>query len=132
MIDRLEELLKRVEDPEREETAVQLTLVRPAVGNSAAGGRETVQAVGEEKASVAAEPEAALARMLAHGEGDSGLSELYRQMAQVTGTGNAAGRGSVAVIRETIPADTAGLTAGELDLAMRRDSRRYDGGMTIY
>lgn len=64
--------------------------------------------------------------------GDSALGELYRRVRTAAQTGDAAARGAgVAVVRETV-APAPGLTAGELDRAMRRDSRRYDGGMTIY
>ena len=145
MIDRLEELLAGVEDPESGEAAVLLKQVRLATeytaarqpeelpvemnnstaGQQAAENGETAPAAGESMA-------APLRKAAANVGALSGLPELYRQMARITGGSSAAGHGSVAVIRETVTQEAGGLSAGELDLAMRRDSRRYDGGMTIY
>lgn len=66
--------------------------------------------------------------------GGQGLAELYRQTARAARPPAPAAApvqsGSRAPEREG--ADTPGLTAEELDRAVRRDSRRYDGGMTIF
>lgn len=62
----------------------------------------------------------------------SGLEGLYRRVTEgalVPAPVPAAIAGQGA-IREEAPA--AGLTAEELDRAVRRDSRRYDGAMSIY
>lgn len=65
---------------------------------------------------------------------ERGLEELYRRTAQ-------AGRPPVQnlpvgqagrTLRAEEPERTAALTVDELDRAVRRDSRRYDGGMTIF
>ena len=64
--------------------------------------------------------------------GQSVLHSLYRRMAEaVVGAGQNPTSISPVVIREE-QVVTAGLTARELDRAVRRDSRRYDGGMNIY
>ena len=61
----------------------------------------------------------------------SGVERLYRRMAEAVAVSpvSAAAHG---VIREEQTAEAAGLTVRELDRAVRRDSRRYDGGMSIY
>lgn len=61
----------------------------------------------------------------------SGVERLYRRMAEAVAVSpiSAAVPG---VVREEQTAETAGLTVRELDRAVRRDSRRYDGGMNIY
>ena len=61
----------------------------------------------------------------------SGVERLYRRMAEAVAVSpvSAAAHG---VIREEQTAEAAGLTVRELDRAVRRDSRRYDGGMNIY
>lgn len=62
----------------------------------------------------------------------SGLEGLYRRATETAlapAAVPAAGAGQ-SVLREEAPA--AGLTAEELDRAVRRDSRRYDGAMSIY
>lgn len=61
----------------------------------------------------------------------SGLEGLYRRAAEAALAPSAA---HPAPPREPDRAEApaAGLTAEELDRAVRRDSRRYDGGMSIY
>ncbi|MDE7003943.1 MAG: hypothetical protein K2P08_05870, partial [Oscillospiraceae bacterium] len=67
--------------------------------------------------------------------GERGLEGLYRRAAQAVRPAAAkalpveqAGR----TFRGEEPGRTAALTVEELDRAVRRDSRRYDGGMTIF
>lgn len=60
------------------------------------------------------------------------LLDLYRQTAQAAAPVGMAGVSHApVVIREEHSVD-GGLTAQELDLAVRRDSRRYDGAVHIY
>ncbi|MBD5098491.1 MAG: hypothetical protein HDT35_02895 [Clostridiales bacterium] len=65
---------------------------------------------------------------------DRGLEELYRRTAQASRPAaqslpvEQAGRTRSA----EEPGRTAALTVDELDRAVRRDSRRYDGGITIF
>lgn len=63
----------------------------------------------------------------------AGLRMLYRRAGEAVRplTVPTAHRDGGGVVREE-PAPAAGLTAQELDRAVRRDSRRYDGGMSIY
>ena len=69
-------------------------------------------------------------------ETHSGLEGLYRQTVQaVRPTAQAPAPGAehtARAVRVEEPGHPAALTADELDRAMRRDSRRYDGGMTIF
>lgn len=65
------------------------------------------------------------------GPAADGLRMLYRQVQQASWSGSAGQRPGVAVVRETAQPEQ-GLTVGQLDRAVRRDSRRYDGGMNIY
>ena len=65
------------------------------------------------------------------GEENAGLRMLYHQVRAETWRENAVQKAGVAVTRESALPE-AGLTMGQLDRAMRRDSRRYDGGMSIY
>ncbi len=110
MIDRLEELLDRVEDTEREREPARMD---PALTPLADAGQSPPR------------------RELTYMGAGTGLPQLYRQLAR-TAEGERAVRGAgVTVVREETPAPAA-LTAEGLDLAMRRDSRRYDSGMTIY
>lgn len=64
----------------------------------------------------------------------AGLEELYRQTAQAVRPamqGAPAGQtGRTRPAEE--PGGTAALTVDELDRAVKRDSRRYDGGMSIF
>lgn len=65
---------------------------------------------------------------------ERGLEGLYRQTVQAGHSAvqaapvEQAGR----AVRAEEPGRTAALTVDELDRAVRRDSRRYDGGMTIF
>ena len=74
---------------------------------------------------------AAVGKGLPGGQAFSGVEHLYRRMAEAVAVSpiSAAVPG---VVREEQTAETAGLTVRELDRAVRRDSRRYDGGMSIY
>ena len=87
-------------------------------------------------------------------EVESGLYTLYRGARAETWSGNAVQKAGVTVVRESALPEGDGLTMGrldraattdrqmsagapsltvdELDRAVRRDSRRYDGGMSIY
>ena len=67
-------------------------------------------------------------------EGRRGLEELYRQTAQAARPASlAAEAGQAAWTARMGEAETARqLTVDELDRAVRRDSRRYDGGMSIF
>ena len=67
-------------------------------------------------------------------EDRSGLEGLYRQAARASRPAPQAlpaGQAGQA-LRAEEPGRAAALTVEELDRAVRRDSRRYDGGMTIY
>jgi len=70
----------------------------------------------------------------ADGTAERGLEELYRRTAQASRPAvrtlpvEQAGR----TLRAEEPGRTAELTMDELDRAVRRDSRRYDGGMSIF
>ncbi|HJH61836.1 MAG TPA: hypothetical protein IAC84_00975 [Firmicutes bacterium] len=64
--------------------------------------------------------------------GDGGLRRLYRQVRAASWEQSVTQTAGVAVRRETAMPQQSGLTMGQLDRAMRRDSRRYDGGMSIY
>lgn len=69
----------------------------------------------------------------ARAEADSGVEWLYRQAARAEWqTVPAAGAVSAARLAETGSGSAAALTVEELDRAVRRDSRRYDGEMSIY
>lgn len=67
-------------------------------------------------------------------EGRRGLEELYRQTAQAARPASlAAEAGQAARTARMGEAETdRQLTVDELDRAVRRDSRRYDGGMSIF
>lgn len=133
MIDRLEELLEQVEEAQDgEDTALLKGLgTVPGVPSGNAPEGEKGDAAPERDVTVSDlwEPPLMGARLPV--EGGSALPGLYRRLARASEGESAMGSASVAVVRETVP-DGVGLTAGELDLAMRRDSRRYDGAMTIY
>lgn len=145
MIDRLEELLAQVEESENGgEISMQLPgkIRLPAAEKSAEEEGETA-AAGDQNGLPAEEllsgnedggraERLPLLRTLTRAGFDSGMDALYRQLSRSVSGGNTGRSGSAAVVRETVSAPAVGLTAGELDLAMRRDSRRYDGGMTIY
>ena len=96
-----------------------------------AGDMELAEAVGLPGWAGAAEMGAVLN---AGKPGDEGLEGLYKQAVQAGRPAapslpvEQAGRS----MRAEEPGRTAALTVDELDRAVRRDSRRYDGGMTIY
>lgn len=71
----------------------------------------------------------------ARSEDASGLERLYREtvraaepMVEMMSAGQTAGK----TLPEPVLPGTSQMTVEELDRAMRRDSRRYDGGMTIF
>ncbi len=104
-----------------------VALRRPGAGDAALeelGGRPG-------QADTAAEADAAAGCMRS---AEQGLEGLYRQAVQA---GHPAVQGLPAQqaersARAEEPGRTAALTVEELDRAVRRDSWRYDGGMTIY
>lgn len=104
-----------------------VALRRPGGGDAALeelGGRPG-------QADTAAEADAAAGRMRS---AEQGLEGLYRQAVQA---GRPAAQGLPAQqaersARAEEPERTAALTVEELDRAVRRDSWRYDGGITIY
>lgn len=147
MIDRLEELLEQVEEQEIERKSAltgQLGPVSYPAGDARPKAEET--ALVEEELSALMQQEENSSKAPNRNRGleqlvlgqvphigqTSALQALYRQLARETAGVSVEKSGSVAVVRETVPGPAVGLTAGQLDLAMRRDSRRYDGGMTIY
>lgn len=101
------------------------------LGRALAGRGRKAQALG------AADPragEAAEAGAWPAGTAEAGLERLYRRTAQA-GRLPAQGMagGTAAWTRpEKEPGQTAALTVDELDRAVKRDSRRYDGGMSIF
>ena len=64
---------------------------------------------------------------------DSALTALYRQVRETVSPAlpGVSGRNGTVVVREEAPA-APGLTEERLDRSLRRDGRRYDGGMSIY
>lgn len=64
---------------------------------------------------------------------ESALTVLYRRVRETVSSEKPGipGRNSTVVVREEVPA-APGLTEEGLDRSLRRDSRRYDGGMNIY
>ncbi len=103
---------------------------------AAQGARMAVEEAAEAAgARLSEEKGVELARAVRH-EARSGLEGLYRQTvravrpaAPVQAPG---GEPSGRTLRAGEPGRTAALTVDELDRAVRRDSRRYDGGMTIF
>ena len=63
----------------------------------------------------------------------SAVEMLYRRVREMAfpRQPGAPGRSGTVVVRDEVPA-TPGLTEEGLDRSRRRDSRRYDGGMSIY
>lgn len=81
-----------------------------------------------------AETERELGAAVKH-EAESGLEGLYRRAAQAARPAApqaAAVEQAGRTFRAEEPGRTAALTVDELDRAVRRDSRRYDGGMSIF
>lgn len=68
------------------------------------------------------------------GRDTPGLERLYRQAVQAVRPGAPAlpPEGAVRTIRAQEPEGAAASAVDELDRAVRRDSRRYDGGMSIF
>lgn len=66
--------------------------------------------------------------------GDEGLEGLYRQAVRAgrPAAQNLPVEQAGRPMRAEEPGRTAALTVDELDRAVRRDSRRYDGGMTLF
>ncbi len=64
---------------------------------------------------------------------DSALAALYHRVRETVSPVQPAvpGHGNTVVVREEAAA-VPGLTEEKLDRSLRRDSRRYDGGMSIY
>lgn len=63
----------------------------------------------------------------------SALTALYHRVRETVSPGQPGvpGHGGTVVVREEVSA-SPGLTEERLDRSLRRDSRRYDGGMSIY
>ena len=63
----------------------------------------------------------------------SALTALYHRVRETVSPGQPGvpGHGGTVVVREEVSA-APGLTEERLDRSLRRDSRRYDGGMNIY
>lgn len=64
---------------------------------------------------------------------ESPLAALYHRVRETVSPGQSgmSGHGGTVVVREEVSA-APGLTEERLDRSLRRDSRRYDGGMSIY
>lgn len=95
--------------------------VREMGGRLAAGA----EAAGEGSPELGPEPDR---------RGSAGLAELYRGAAEgAWAPAPALARsGASRTMPERGAGDAPGLTVEELDRAVRRDSRRYDGGMSIF
>lgn len=79
------------------------------------------------------DPESELKFLRVGSNAGSALWGLYRQVSETVSKEpvSAGSRMNMVIEREESPM-TAGFSMGELDRAARRDSRRYDGGMSIY
>lgn len=101
-------------------------------GGGAGDGAALLEPAGPEAGASAAEELGAVMDTMTAAE--RGLEGLYRQTVQASRPAaqalpvEQAGR----AVRAQEPGRTAALTVDELDRAVRRDSRRYDGGMTIF
>ena len=74
-----------------------------------------------------------LAGVRAADSGAWGTLELYRGAARgIRSAQTSAAPAAGAAVTERMTAGTGSLTVDELDRAVRRDSRRYDGGMELY
>lgn len=74
-----------------------------------------------------------LAGVRAADSGAWGTLELYRGAARgIRSAQTTAAPAAGAAVTERMTAGTGSLTVDELDRAVRRDSRRYDGGMELY
>ncbi len=77
--------------------------------------------------------ETELAEIRAADSGARGTLALYRGAARgIRSAQAAAAPAAGAAVAERMTAGTGSLTVDELDRAVRRDSRRYDGGMELY
>jgi hypothetical protein len=77
--------------------------------------------------------ETELAGVRAADSGARGTLTLYRSAARgIRSAQAAAAPAAGAAVTERMTAGTGSLTVDELDRAVRRDSRRYDGGMELY
>lgn len=145
MIDRLEELLLAVEEREEGDGVVAIPpemwqgkkLVIPSAAEDEAGSDPVGVSFGREESlpdgrSGEQERGVSVSQSRLTPDRTSGLAALYRQVIREPSFSGISRPASVAVVQEVSSPSAPGLTAGELDLAMRRDSRRYDGGMTIY
>ncbi|MDE6260235.1 MAG: hypothetical protein K2M42_05145 [Oscillospiraceae bacterium] len=96
------------------------------------GGGQTAEGSWPAKPATVTEDTATAPALSASAE--RGLEELYRRTAQASRPAvqslpvEQAGR----TLRAEEPGRAAALTVDELDRAVRRDSRRYDGGMSIF
>lgn len=63
---------------------------------------------------------------------ESPLMALYRRAGETLGVMPTSATARREVVVREAAVSPPGLTVRELDLAVRRDSRRYDGGMSIY
>lgn len=103
-----------------------------ALRRPGAGDVEMAELAGGSKQTGAAEELGAVMESMRLAE--KGLEGLYKQTVQASRPAaqslpvEQAGR----TVRADEPGRTAALTVDELDRAVRRDSRRYDGGMTIF
>lgn len=72
-------------------------------------------------------------RQIQRSAAESALTLLYRRVRETVSSEKPEkpNHNSMVVVREEVPA-TSGLTEERLDRSLRRDSRRYDGGMSIY
>ena len=145
MTDWPESVLSLLVSHEEEEDAAILTLpyelprspIRQRVEQSDASLSDTAPLLRNlQTADAAAAP--LLSALFRSAQEGSALPLLARQVAESTrpiptAAGNSAGGGrdQVIVVQEGAPG-TTGITVGEFDRAVRRDSRRYDGSMTIY
>ena len=89
---------------------------------------------GLERAARGGAVDLALERVRRSGEKQTGLKGLYRQTVRgLRPTAPALPpEQAERTAREREPGSAASLAVDELDRAVRRDSRRYDGGMSIY
>ena len=119
---------------QRAEAAWRRALADRSDGAAAEAVRMTAEGtMGASAERLSVEKGGELARVVRHGA-ESGLEGLYRQTVRASRPApqalpvEQAGR----TVRAEEPGRTAALTVDELDRVVRRDSRRYDGGMTIF
>lgn len=102
-----------------------------ALRRPGAGDVEPAELGGRSKPSGAARADAVMDSLTSE---ERGLEGLYRQTVQAGRAPTQAAPVEQAgrTMRAEEPGRTAALTVDELDRAVRRDSRRYDGGMTLF